>query len=108
MLALEGCLSGNVPDTKEGLGNLPPVCREIAELDPAKVVFGPATFINTAVTQIGAEFAKRQRANQRNARAAATAARKLSRRRGDPPAEAERRAPAAYSAVDAPSIQPIY
>ena len=30
----------------------PPVCREIAELDPAKVAYGGATFINTAVAQI--------------------------------------------------------
>ena len=33
LIRLEGCLSGNVPDNKEGLGNLPPVCREIAELE---------------------------------------------------------------------------
>ena len=52
VLRLEGCLSGNVPDTDEGLGSLPPVCREIAELKPVKVVFGPATFINTSVNQI--------------------------------------------------------
>ena len=71
VLALEGCLSGNVPDNKKGLGNLPPVCREIAELDAAKVVFGPATFINTSVNLIGAEFAGRQKANQRQAQAAA-------------------------------------
>jgi uncharacterized protein len=99
VLRLEGCLSGNVPDTKEGLGNLPPVCREIAELKPAKVVFGPATFINTAVNRIVGEFGTRQRAAQRQARKAARAARALSRRRGDPPAEQERLAQAAAAAV---------
>src|SRR5918996_3247497 len=85
VLRLEGCLSGNVPDTRQGLGNLPRVCREIAELRPAKVVYGPGTFINTAANQIAGEFTKRQRATQRRARRAARAARKLSQRRGDPP-----------------------
>ena len=108
VLALEGCLSGNVPDNKKGLGNLPPVCREIAELDAAKVVFGPATFINTSVNLIGAELAGRQRANQRQAQAAAEAARKLSKRRGDPPAEQERLASAAFSAVTAQFTQQVF
>src|SRR5215204_3871521 len=61
LIQLEGCLSGNVPDTKRGLGTLPPVCREIAELDPARVVYGPGTFVNTAVRQIGDQFGKEQR-----------------------------------------------
>ena len=44
LLGLEGCLSGNLPE--EGLADLPAVCREIAELNPSRVVFGPATFLN--------------------------------------------------------------
>jgi hydrophobe/amphiphile efflux-3 (HAE3) family protein len=99
VLRLEGCLSGNVPDTKEGLGNLPPVCRQIAELEPAKVVFGPATFINTSVNEIGERFTRAQSRNQREARKAARAARELSQRRGDPPSEQDRLAEAAASAV---------
>jgi uncharacterized protein len=105
MLSLEGCLSGNVPDTKRGLGSLPPVCREIAELKPAKVVFGPGTFINTSVNEIVEEYARRQQANQRQAEQAAEAARKLSRRRGDPPSEQERLAKAAFDATTAQFIQ---
>ena len=101
VLRLEGCLSGNVPDTPQGLGNLPRVCREIAELRPAKVVYGPGTFINTAANQIAGEFTKRQRATRRRATRAARAARKLSQRRGDPPAEQERLARAASDAVNA-------
>jgi uncharacterized protein len=101
VLRLEGCLSGNVPDTREGLGNLPRVCREIADLRPAKVVYGPGTFINTAANQIAGEFTKRQRATQQRARRAARAARQLSQRRGDPPAEQERLARAASDAVNA-------
>jgi uncharacterized protein len=99
VLRLEGCLSGNVPE--RGLRELPPVCREIAELDPARVVFGPATFINTSVNELVEEFANRRDANQRQAEQAAAAARRLSRRRGDPPSEQRRLAEAAFSAVTA-------
>ena len=69
VLRLEGCLGGNVPDNKKGLGSLPPVCRKIAELKPAKVVYGPATFINTAVGQIQDQLAQ-EAADRRHAGAA--------------------------------------
>jgi hydrophobe/amphiphile efflux-3 (HAE3) family protein len=101
LLRLEGCLGGNVPDTKKGLGSLPPVCRDIAELKPAKVVYGPATFINTAVGQIQDQFAKKQQIAATRAQRAAEAARRLSKRRGDPRSEQERLARAAADAVQA-------
>jgi hydrophobe/amphiphile efflux-3 (HAE3) family protein len=101
LIRLEGCLSGNVPDRKEGLGSLPPVCRQIAGLHPAKVVYGPGTFINTAVNQINAELQKQTQQASAQAQAAADAARRLSARRGDPPAEQRRLAAAASRAVNA-------
>jgi uncharacterized protein len=101
LIRLEGCLSGNVPDTKKGLGSLPPVCREIAELDPARVVYGPGTFVNTAVRQIGDQFATEQQRAAVQGQKAAEAARRLSKRRGDPPAEQERLARTAADAVNA-------
>jgi hydrophobe/amphiphile efflux-3 (HAE3) family protein len=104
LIRLEGCLSGNVPDNKQGLGSLPRVCRQIAELDPARVVYGPGTFINTAVRQISTELARQQQAAAVQARQAADAARRLSRRRGDPPAEQERLARSAAQAVQAKFI----
>jgi uncharacterized protein len=107
LIRLEGCLSGNVPDTKEGLGKLPPVCRQIAELDPAKVVYGPGTFVNTAVNQIGEELTKRQQTAAAEAQRVAEAARKLSKRRGDPPAEQERLARSAAQAVQAQFVNDI-
>jgi uncharacterized protein len=103
VLRLEGCLSGNVP--KRGLRELPPVCREIAALDPAKAVYGPGTFINTSASQIAEQFAAQERANRAQAARAAEAARKLSRRRGDPPAEQERLARAASEGVRAQFVQ---
>ncbi len=108
VLRLEGCLGGNVPDTKKGLGSLPPVCREIAELDPAKVVYGGATFINTAVAQIQDEFARRQQAATAQAQSAAQAARRLSKSRGDPPSEQRRLAAAAADAVQAQFINEAF
>jgi hydrophobe/amphiphile efflux-3 (HAE3) family protein len=101
LIRLEGCLSGNVPDNKRGLGSLPPVCREIADLHPAKVVYGPGTFINTAVGQIRDQFVKQQQSAQLQGQQAAEAARRLSKRRGDPPAEQARLAKAAADAVNA-------
>src|SRR3954468_11016680 len=80
LLKLEGCLSGNVPE--RGLAQLPPVCREIAKLKPAKVVYGPGTFINTAAGQISDEFVKRSTATKQQAAVAADAARKAAAKRG--------------------------
>jgi hydrophobe/amphiphile efflux-3 (HAE3) family protein len=104
VLRLEGCLSGRVPDTKVGLGSLPPICREIADLKPAKVVYGPATFINTAVGRIQDEFARKKQRSDALGQQAATAARRLSKRRGDSRAEQERLARAAADAVNAQFI----
>ena len=80
LLRLEGCLSGNVPE--RGLRRLPRECREIARRHPARVVFGPATFINTAAGQIGDEFLRERDATTRAADRLAEAARQLSKRTG--------------------------
>jgi uncharacterized protein len=97
LLRLEGCLSGNVPE--EGLKRLPAVCSWFAQEKPAKVVYGPGTFVNTAAGQIAEGFKAKQSAKAREAEAAAAAARKLSKQRGDPPAEQERLANQARSLV---------
>ena len=105
LLRLEGCLSGNVP--KRGLAQLPPVCTEIDRLQPARVVYGPGTFINTAANQISGEFLKRQSANRQQAAQAARAARKQSAKRGDPPSEQRRLAKSASAAVQAQFTQQV-
>jgi hydrophobe/amphiphile efflux-3 (HAE3) family protein len=97
LLRLEGCLSGNVPE--DGLAELPDVCAWFSENKPAKVVYGPGTFVNTAANQIAEGFSAKQAAKAREADAAAAAARQLSKRRGDPPAEQERLANEARSLV---------
>src|SRR3954453_8853631 len=90
LLKLEGCLSGNVP--QRGLAQLPPSCTEIAKLKPAKAVYGPGTFINTAAGQISDEFVKRQGATRQQAALAAEAASKQAAKRGAAPRRAPRRA----------------
>jgi uncharacterized protein len=107
LIRLEGCLSGNVPDNKQGLGSLPPVCRQIADLHPAKVVYGPGTFINTAVNQIRDQLSRQAGQSQVQAQQASEAARRLSKRRGDPPAEQRRLAEAAAKAVQAKFVSDI-
>src|SRR5215813_10446517 len=65
LIELEGCLSGNVPAKSivskgqviaVGRDRMPPECTTFAKTKPARVVFGPGTFTNTAVERIGQGF----------------------------------------------------
>ena len=105
LIKLEGCLSGNVP--AEGLRELPKGCAELAKLKPAKVVFGPGTFINTAAGQITDEFTRRRANSQREADQAAEAAQKLSAKRGDSPARQKELAAAARNLVNGRFTQEV-
>jgi hydrophobe/amphiphile efflux-3 (HAE3) family protein len=80
LVGLEGCLSGNVP--KAGLGNLPSQCRELAGFKPAKVVYGPGTFLNTATEQIQRGFQQKKAELDQRGAAAAAAATKIAKTRG--------------------------
>src|SRR5436190_1182766 len=97
VLRLEGCLSGNVP--ARGLAQLPPECTELHWLKPAKVVYGPGTFINTAANQISDEFLKRRNANSAQAALAAKQAGRQAARQGASPAGQRRAAKQASDAV---------
>lgn len=88
LVSLEGCLSGNVPP--EGLRELPRVCSELARDKPAKVVYGPGTFVNTASNEILKGFNARRAENARQAAEAGEAARRASKSRGDPRATQRR------------------
>ncbi len=87
LIRLEGCLSGNVPD--EALSDLPGVCNQIAELDPARVVFGPGTFINTSVNQLSGQLQQRGQAQARQADQAAADVLARARKSGVPAAQAQ-------------------
>src|SRR5436853_6291058 len=80
LLQLEGCISGNVP--RKGLSKLPPVCTQLENRHPVKVVYGPGTFINTAAGEILKGFNDRKNQKAQQAAQAAADARKLAAARG--------------------------
>jgi hydrophobe/amphiphile efflux-3 (HAE3) family protein len=62
LVGLEGCLSGNVPDSAlahEGGVNGP--CGQLARERSVKVVFGPGTFINEAATVFDEQLAAKSK-----------------------------------------------
>jgi uncharacterized protein len=99
LLGLEGCLSGNRPRGQPAAGGERGPCAELARSKPVQVVYGPGTFINSAVREIQDQLAARLRAKGREAERAGDAARRLARRRGRPPAEQRRLARSAQQLV---------
>ncbi|MBJ7458166.1 MAG: MMPL family transporter [Thermoleophilaceae bacterium] len=80
MLGLEGCLSGKIP--KKALSAQPKVCQEIAELKPAIAVYGPGTFVNTAVISIQDTITELSKQAQEQGKEAGEAAAEVARRSG--------------------------
>lgn len=99
LIALEGCLSGALPRGKALVGGANGPCGKLAELRPAKVVFGPGTFINTSVGRIQDEFGRQQAAASQQADRASTAARGRAADKGSTKAQQDRAAAAAAQAV---------
>jgi hydrophobe/amphiphile efflux-3 (HAE3) family protein len=92
IVGLEGCISGNLPAgvTPRGGPNGP--CARLARLSPkpVKVVYGPGTFINESVRQIGDAFTKTKAQKSQQAADAGVAAYRLARSRGYSVARAKR------------------
>ncbi len=101
LLALEGCLSGNRPAGTDAPGGERGPCAALARTKPVQVVYGPGTFINSAVGEIQDQLKAQLDAKGAEAQKAATAARRLARRQGKPKAEQERVARAASAARSA-------
>jgi hydrophobe/amphiphile efflux-3 (HAE3) family protein len=82
MVGLEGCIGGNVPKgvTPRGGPNGP--CAQFGRTKPAKVVFGPGTFVNESVIQIQDALTAAKDRYSQQAAVAAAAARRLARARG--------------------------
>jgi len=89
LVGLEGCLSGNLPAGVEPPGGTAGPCGRLARTKPAKVVFGPGTFLNEAVGQIADEFQREQQRASERGESAAKAAEKLAKARGRSSAEAK-------------------
>ena len=57
LLGLEGCLAGNVPRGRDGAGRRGVAVRAAgARRTPVRVVYGPGTFINSAVEELTAQL----------------------------------------------------
>jgi hydrophobe/amphiphile efflux-3 (HAE3) family protein len=82
LIAFEGCLGGNPPAGATIPGGAKGPCGRLAETKPAKVVFGPGTFINESVTQIGAQYDKQLAKISEDAQKAYDAAYKLALGKG--------------------------
>jgi uncharacterized protein len=99
LLGLEGCLSGNKPEDQPAPGGPGSPCERLAELEPVQVVYGPGTFINSAVGEIQDAYSAQQQAKAGEAERAARAARRVARAQGKPPAEQARLADSARQLV---------
>jgi hydrophobe/amphiphile efflux-3 (HAE3) family protein len=90
LLGLEGCLSGNTPAGASAAGGAGSPCAELARSRPVRVVYGPGTFINSAVEQLTQQLQTQTRAAAAQADRAAEAARQLAVSQGRSKAEAAR------------------
>jgi hydrophobe/amphiphile efflux-3 (HAE3) family protein len=103
LFELETCLAGGTPlgeelPRRQGQP-LPEVCEEIAELAPAKVVYGPATFLYQSVAQIQQMLQGQIGAVQQQARQAGRSAAAAVRREGGSESEQQQAAEAAAQQV---------
>src|SRR5512133_3506757 len=87
---LEGCIPGNLPKGRTPPGGANGPCAQLARSKPAKVVFGPGTFLNEAVGQIQDQFSAESTARAAQAERAARAARALARAQHKSPAQVKR------------------
>ncbi len=99
LLALEGCIAGNVPRGATPAGGASGPCAKLARSKPVKVVLGPGTFVNTAVLELRAGYEQQVARAAERAEAAATAARAAARRQGLTRVRSDRRAARARGRV---------
>ena len=99
LLGLEGCISGNKPKDQPAPGGPKSPCAEFARTKPVKVVYGPGTFINSAVNEINSQLAVQLGNTQQQAARAKQAARKLAKARGKSKADQDKAASAAEQLV---------
>jgi hydrophobe/amphiphile efflux-3 (HAE3) family protein len=98
---LEGCISGNAPKGQVPPGGKDGPCAQLAREKPAKVVFGPGTFLNEAIGQIQDQFNAESTARAAQAKRAAIAARALARAQHKSPAQVRRYGEQAKQLVEA-------
>ena len=90
---LEVCLGAPPPQEGAPLAiaaRKPAACQELAKLKPFKTVVGPGTFVLTAIAGAEQFLAQRAQQAQQQAESNRKLAEKISKRRGDSPAEQKR------------------
>jgi uncharacterized protein len=107
LVGLEGCLSGNVPKGQAAPGGKRGPCAALSATRPVQVVYGPGTFINSAVGEIQTQLQKRTQATQAQAEQAADAARRVAKARGRSPAEQQKAADSARQVVYAQLLRDL-
>lgn len=101
LIGLEGCLGGNVPKGATPPGGWSGPCGRLGKAKPSMVVFGPGTFINESVRQIGDQIAAQTKAMGDEAKKAYEAAYKLARAKHYPVAKAKQVATQAQKLAEA-------
>ena len=99
LVGLEGCLSGNKPADAPSPGGEKSPCAELARTKPVQVVYGPGTFINSAVGEVQSQLRARSQTTAAQAGKAGEAARKLARGRGQSKAQQDKAAESARQVV---------
>ncbi len=108
LLALEACLSGNAPDGQVFPDEPAPApCADLAESKPARVVYGPGTFLNQSVIQARKLLREQSAEVQRQAQVAGARAALEARRAGLGRTEQAAAAQAAAQEVQRAFIQQL-
>jgi hydrophobe/amphiphile efflux-3 (HAE3) family protein len=107
LIGLEGCLSGNKPPDQQAPGGPGSPCDELAQRKPVQVVYGPGTFINSAVNETREQVQGQMQAKAAEAERAARAARRVARAQGRSRARQERAAEAARQLVYAGFVRDL-
>ena len=99
LVGLEGCLSGNKPADAPSPGGERSACAALSRTKPVQVVYGPGTFVNSAVGEIQQQLAVRSQQTQAQAKKAGRAARKVAAGQGRSKAAQDKAAKAAEQVV---------
>jgi hydrophobe/amphiphile efflux-3 (HAE3) family protein len=107
LIGLEGCLSGNTPAGATPAGGKGSPCGRLTATKPVQVVYGPGTFINSAVGEINDQVQVQLRTKAAEAKQASDAASKLAKARGRSPAQVKRAGEAAAQVVYAGFLRDV-
>jgi uncharacterized protein len=107
LVGLEGCLSGNKPANAPAPGGDRSPCGALARTRPVQVVYGPGTFINSAVGEVQTQLQARAQQTAADAEKAANAARRVAKGRGRSKAEQDKAAASARQVVYAQLLREL-